>query len=131
MREKVARFMSGRYGMDQLSRFLIWAALILACINIFCASGFLGLLTWAALIFSYIRIFSRNFDWCRKQNYWYLDKTQKIRKLAAKYKARLITLKTHHIYTCSRCRQKIRIPRGHGRVMVRCPKCGNEFIKNS
>lgn len=131
MREKVMRFMAGRYGMDQLSNFLIGAALIFAVLNLFCGSTILWLLTWAALIFGYARIFSRNYERCRRQNYLFLEKTEWIRGKSRKYISRLKMLRTHHIYTCGQCRQKIRIPRGRGRVMIRCPKCGYEFIKKS
>lgn len=131
MKDRFIRFMAGRYGMDQLSNFLVWFSLVMAVMNLFANSTILWLLTLVSLIFAYIRMFSKNYDRCRKQNYWFLNKTGLVRSKYKKYVSRLKTLKTHHIYTCSKCRQKIRIPRGRGKVMIRCPKCGNEFIKNS
>ena len=41
MREKIRRFMQGRYGADQLSRFLTAAGLVLIILN-FKPSGLLG-----------------------------------------------------------------------------------------
>lgn len=131
MKEKIMHFMVGRYGMDQLSDFLIKFALVFAVLNILLRSGVMGILAWAALIFAYFRIFSKNYERCRRQNAWYLQKTWKIRSVCSKYVSRLRILRTHHIYTCSQCRQKIKIPRGRGKVQIRCPKCGNEFIKKS
>ena len=39
MKEKLARFMSGRYGVDQLSRFYLGIALILLVVSIFSHLG--------------------------------------------------------------------------------------------
>lgn len=123
MREKFARFMYGRYGVDELSRFLLIAVLVVVIVNLFFPSSLWTVLMVAGIVFIYYRMFSKNHARCYAQNQWYLSK---VRKLSC-YK----DLRTHHIYTCKSCRQKIRIPRGKGRIMVRCPRCGYEFIKRS
>ena len=34
-------------------------------------------------------------------------------------------------FKCPSCRQKIRVPRGKGRIEITCPRCGNKFIKKT
>ncbi len=35
------------------------------------------------------------------------------------------------IYPCPNCKQEIRVPGNRGKIAIRCPKCGTEFIKDS
>lgn len=123
MREKLARFMYGRYGIDEFSRFFMAAVIVVMILNLFIHSPILVLFMWAGIIFVYYRMFSKNHTRCYAQNRWYLSQVKKI----TCYK----DIRTHHIYTCKSCRQKIRIPRGKGKIMIRCPKCGYEFVKRS
>lgn len=131
MREKIYRFMQGRYGMDGLSNFLVGAALVLAVVDAFVRTNILNLLAWVLLIFAYSRIFSRNHSRCVAQNVWFYNHTKGIRSFFQKEKSRMKIQKTHHIYTCKKCGQKIKIPRGKGKIVVTCPKCRNEFVKRS
>ena len=39
--------------------------------------------------------------------------------------------KVYHYYRCPKCRQKLRVPRGRGRIQISCPRCGTQFIKKS
>lgn len=123
MREKIARFMYGRYGVDQFSKFIMGVVMVLMILNLFFRTPVITLLLWAGIIFVYYRMFSKNHARCIAQNQWYLAQ---VRKLGC-YK----DIRTHHIYTCKSCRQKIRIPRGKGKIMIRCPRCGYEFVKRS
>ena len=34
-------------------------------------------------------------------------------------------------FTCPRCRQVVRVPRGKGRINIRCPKCGEQFVRKT
>ncbi|MFR8739287.1 MAG: hypothetical protein ACLVFL_11195, partial [Eubacterium sp.] len=39
--------------------------------------------------------------------------------------------KYYKFFKCPGCGQKIRIPKGHGKIEIRCPKCNNKFIRRS
>ncbi len=131
MKEKLIRLMYGRYGMDSLGRFTIIAGLIVMILAGWNNSMILSLLSWACIIYSYFRMFSRNIYKRSSENQWYLNKTYKVRTAFYKQKNLMIQRRTHHIYKCPACRQKIRIPKGKGRIEIRCPKCSSTFIKNS
>ena len=125
MREKFARFMTGRYGMDTMGRFTIGLALFLVVINYIFTSRIINLLVWVLLILAYYRMFSRNVYKRSSENQVFLNKTYKIRQILFGQR------KTHHIYRCPSCKQKIRVPRGKGKIEIRCPKCNTTFIKKS
>ena len=55
MREKFYRFMQGRYGVDQLYRFIFFLALVLMIINIFLRNPMLNLVIYALLILDIFR----------------------------------------------------------------------------
>ena len=131
MREKFARFMAGRYGMDTMGRFTIGLALFLVVINYIFTSRIINLLVWVLLILAYYRMFSRNVYKRSSENQVFLNKTYKIRSKFAGLKNRMAQSKDYHIYKCPSCKQKIRIPRGKGKIEIRCPKCSTTFIKRS
>lgn len=130
-RNRFSRFMMGRYGMDSFSRTLIYLMLVIYVINIFIGSSTLYILSIVILVYCYYRMLSKNIYKRALENQTYLEKTARIRMQGNKKIRQWKTLKTHHIYKCSNCKQKIRVPRGKGRISIRCPKCNNEFIKKS
>lgn len=131
MKEKFIRFMYGRYGMDSLGKFTIAAGVAAIVLSTFVRWRILPLVSWVCIIAAYYRMFSKNVRKRSAENQWYLNKTYKLRTFFYKQKNLLAQRKTHHIYRCPSCRQKIRVPRNKGKIEIRCPKCGATFIKRS
>lgn len=131
MKEKFMRFMAGRYGFDTFGKFTLIAALAAMVLSTFTQSYILSILSWALIIYTYFRMFSRQVYKRSAENQAFLSKTYKIRCWFGKQKNILSQRKTHHIYKCPSCKQKIRVPKGKGKIEIRCPKCSNTFIKNS
>lgn len=131
MREKLQRFMIGRYGVDAFSKFLLGVVVALWAINLFANSRMLY--SWALLlmIYAYFRMFSKNTGKRYQENVKFLQIKNKIVSRSKSEQSQLKQRKTHHIYRCPTCRQKIRIPRGKGRICITCPKCKTEFTKVS
>lgn len=130
MREKMQRFMWGRYGIDRLNQILLFFAFVCLVVSFF-GSGLFYFLATAVMVYAYFRMFSRNTYKRSAENNWYLKQEMKVRGFFGKKKKELGQRKIYHIYKCPRCKQKIRVPRGKGRIAISCRKCGNEFIKNS
>jgi len=65
MKEKFLRFMQGRYGVDQFSKGLLIAGLVVVLLSSFFAGGRVGslfyLLGWVLIIYCYFRIFFQKY----------------------------------------------------------------------
>lgn len=131
MKEKFQRFMTGRYGVDDLSKFLLGVAVVLCVLSLFLRSGLLNALVFLALIVLYFRIFSRNFSARSHENSVFLKYKNRVTGFWTGQINLLKQRKDYHIYTCPQCKQKIRIPRGKGKIEITCPKCRNKFLKKS
>ena len=135
MKEKFIRFMQGRYGIDQFSKFLLILGVVVVLLSLFLSRNPVGLvfylIGWALVIYCYFRMFSRNTSKRYAENQAFLAKTYKIRTFFSQQKNIWKQRRVYHIYTCPNCRQKIRIPRGKGKIEIRCPKCSTTFIKKS
>ena len=121
--------MQGRYGADQFSRFLLGACLVLLLLNMFTGLPLIYLMALALLVYSYFRMFSRNIYKRSEENRKYMEKTDGIRRSFDRMRRRAAQSKDYHIYKCPSCGQKIRIPRGKGKIEITCPNCRNKFQK--
>ena len=78
MREKFARFMMGRYGVDQFSKFLTIFTIVLMVLGLF-IHPILYYLGIVGMIYMYFRIFSKNWTKRSAENQWYLRKSYAVR----------------------------------------------------
>ena len=131
MRNRFQQFMYGRYGMDQLNRFLSTVALIILVVSMFIRRPIVEIVALALLFWCYYRMFSKNISKRYAENQKYLKMTAGIRRRLASWKSQLAQRKIYHIYRCPGCKQKIRVPRGRGKIEIRCPKCNTRFVKKS
>jgi len=131
MRERFYRFMAGRYGMDQLSRFLSFLALALIVVNFFVKSTALYAVVLALLVYIYFRTLSRNLEKRRRENAWYLRKTWAVKNGVRNWTERAKQSRDYAFFRCPSCRAMLRVPRGKGRLRVTCRKCGNSFERRT
>lgn len=130
-KDKMARFMYGRYGMDQLSRNLSLICLVLLIITMFVRNNVIYMIALVGIVYTYFRVFSRNISRRSEENEKYLKFHYKVVGKLNKIKFRITDSKTHRIFRCPSCSQKIRVPRGKGKISIKCPKCRIEFIKKT
>lgn len=131
MKQKLIQFMQGRYGVDQLSKFLTWTSLIIVFMSSFVGGMILNVLGVSGFIYAYYRILSKNHPKRYQENQKFMILVNRVKGVISRNKNMGKQRKTHHIYKCPNCKQKIRIPKGKGKIEVRCPKCQKTFLRKS
>ncbi len=124
-REKLARFMYGRYGVDQLNRALLWGYLICAILAIFLSPFYI--VSLLMMIWMFFRIFSKNIYKRQLENQKYLKISGKIKGWFRLQKNKFKERKTHRYRTCPYCKATLRLPNKKGKHTVCCPKCRKDF----
>lgn len=130
-KNKMMQFMQGRYGADQMGQMLSAVSMVFLIISLFSRNQAWFLLAVIGIVYNYFRMFSKNISKRYAENQKYLKMTAGIRRKLASWKAQLAQRKIYHIYRCPGCKQKIRVPRGRGKIEIRCPKCNTRFVKKS
>lgn len=130
--------MQGRNGSDQLSRALLFASVILLFAAIIVQSAgaaAAGSVLWwialAAMIVSYWRILSKNVTQRYRENVKYLNLSANAKAFFRREINHIRQLKTYRFFKCPGCGQRVRTPRGKGKIRITCPKCGTSFIRRS
>ncbi len=131
---------SRRYGADELSVVLIIIGIFLLLAYpifttyyiqwIFIALGVLS------LSYALYRSFSTNIAKRRYENDAFIDffkeknKEEKEERKEKKAK-RKEDEKVYAYFFCPKCRKELRVPRGKGKIRIKCPHCAQEFIRKT
>jgi Zn finger protein HypA/HybF involved in hydrogenase expression len=126
-RDKLARFMYGRYGADQLYYALFILCFILMILNSFIRSDILNIFVYAILILTIFRTFSRNTYKRQIENQRFLRVWHPVRSKCSLTYRRVREFKTSRFRTCPNCRAELRLPRRKGKHTVECPRCHKDF----
>lgn len=120
---RIRRFMEGRYGTDKLNIFLLRTAFALILIDLFMPGGILKLIFWflpmVLMALSILRSLSRNIYRRYEENRKYLQLMDMVKD------------RHHRYYNCPKCRQRVRVPRGKGKIAITCPKCREKFVRKT
>ena len=131
----LSRFMYGRNGADQLGLTTIWAVLLLDVVNMFIRQQTVHLIisfvSTVLRVMAVYRVFSRNLQKRRAENARFLEKVWWPIKRGIAGSRQQRADKDHKYFTCPRCRTVCRVPRGKGRIVITCPKCGGEICGKS
>lgn len=127
IREKLARFMYGRYGMDELSYALFALYFVLLIVNTITNSKVFVLLVWAVLVVLTFRTLSRNIYKRRLENQKFIKIWKPIKSKGSLTMRRIKEIKTRRYRKCPHCKSVLRLPRKTGKHTVNCPRCNKEF----
>ena len=141
MKERLRKFMEGRYGADGLNRFLTICGWVLLLTG-FVLSGIqkdaamiigsaLVTLSWVLLIWSIFRTLSKTTQKRASENYRYFVYKNKVANWWKQRKTRWQDRKVHRYFKCPQCGATVRVPKGKGKIRITCPKCRNQFIKKT
>lgn len=141
----------GRYGHDRLNRTLLIAGLSLSVLSLVFSilkvnivATVLSTLSWIVLLASVFRMFSRNFYARRQELETYMRLENRLvqwwrktfgaggfRQKSGNVRSFAQERRRFKYLVCPHCSQKLRVPRGKGKLRVTCTKCGYKFEAKS
>lgn len=125
------RFMAGRYGLDQLSVVLIIVNFLISILLMFFNSRILNILSMILLMIVFYRVLSKDIAKRYQENMKFLSIWNPMKNKVVNKVKQIKNLKNYKYYKCPSCKQKIRVPRGKGKISITCPKCRTVIIKNT
>lgn len=125
------RMFIGRNGPDQLSLAVVLLSAIISFAQYFIVWPYVWIVSAVLFIYAAWRMFSRNIEKRRQENFAFMNVVNKIKTWYYKTKAKSGQRKLYKVFKCPQCGQKLRVPRGKGKVSIKCSKCGNRMMRTT
>ena len=90
-----------------------------------------NLISYLPLLGCIFRVFSRNHERRAHENECFLKLARPLCENIIEKREEQAEAKLFRFFKCPVCKQKLRVPKGKGKVEITCPKCGNKFIKKA
>ena len=130
IRNAIQRFMYGRYGNDQFNLFLMGLYLLLYLVYLFLRVDLLYLVSFVLLFVTLFRMLSRNMERRRMENLRFMRAANPVISWF-RLRRNIRRDKEHGYFKCPSCGQRLRVPRGRGKITVTCRSCGASFQEKS
>lgn len=122
----------GRYGLDAMGRFLLVLGLCCQLLATIIRQGPLVLplqiVGFALIIWQLSRMLSRRIPAREAEaRRFALLRRNWQRRLQYLHPQYLRELRHYKFYTCPRCAARLRLPRGKGKVVITCNRCGHKI----
>ena len=137
MRDRISQLFAGRQGMDELSKMLFWSGLLAMILSII-SGGFLAgipgtllrFIGLMCLISSFVRAFSRRIEMRESENRLYLAAMDRQKRKWEAWKERRRQSGQYRFFKCPGCSKWLRVPRGQGKIHIKC-KCGYTLYRKT
>ena len=128
---KFVSFMQGRYGSDELSRFLSISAIIIMILSYIKPLRLISIFSLVLIGLSIFRTLSKNIYKRKAERDKYLKIKFMVKDFFTLNKNKIRDRKTHRYYKCPNCKANLRIPKQNKKkkIMITCPKCKNQFTQ--
>lgn len=117
------RFMEGRYGNDKLNMAILLTGVVMSILSSILGGFLLKVILWALsyglMIWAIFRCLSRNTYKRYQENRRYLQLLDRVKD------------RQHRYYDCPKCHQRVRVPRGKGKISITCPRCKEKFVRKT
>lgn len=130
MREKIDRFMQGRYGTDKLNQFIFYLVWVFLIVSKFTKNRFFTFLFYLDIVLYLYRSLSKNYVKRSIENQKFIH-VQAVLGHHIQALCKNIKDKEHKYFVCPKCTQLIRVPKKRGKITVTCPSCRKSFDAKS